>query len=343
MDQETNQTSDEIIELNENHYYITSGGPKKRFQRNFITYKKSLKKYNAKLEKLYQFAVRVHGKPDLIHAHVSMPAGYGAAYLGSQHSIPVIVSEHYSGFFSDNKYFWRLGSFYKEMQKNISGFYTVSPGFKYNIENKTSLEVTGVLPNPINTELFYPDEYSVNNKTINFVTTGNIGLIKGTDILLKAFAFLPSDLKWRLIIIGKPAAKDKKFWKSLLKELPEDRIELLEPVPQEQLKRIYSQNDIYIVSSRVETANVSMLEAMACGCYVITSKINAPETLVSPDVATVYNNTPQALAKCIKTVSKRNLPSRFALRNFVLDNYSYNTLQKKLKITYESHIDNSCI
>ncbi|MFD0976350.1 glycosyltransferase family 4 protein [Salinimicrobium gaetbulicola] len=339
VDQETNKSSDEIIELSKNHYYITSGEPKNRFHRNFFTYKKSLKKYNAKIEKLYQFAVRVHGKPDLIHAHVSMPAGYGAASLGSQHSIPVIVTEHFSGFFWDHKFPWRIGSYYFEMRSKINGFYTVSPGFKTEVENKTKIKVDDVFPNPINTELFSPEPYKNEENIIKFATTGNFGLRKGTDVLLKAFQSLPKSINWQLTIVGKRDSQNA-FWNDLLNLLPQERLKLVEAVPQTGLREIYSQNDIFIVSSRIETANVSMLEAMACGCYVITSTINAPETLLTPEVATNYDNTAEGLRKAILSISQtKNLPARKDLRQFVLENYSREQLKPKLSGIYQSFVN----
>lgn len=338
VDLESQNNSDEIIELQNNHYYIAAGISKSKYQRTIFCYGKTLKDYHSKLENIFKFAVERHGNPDLIHAHVSMPAGYGAGLLGKKHNIPVIVTEHYSGFFSDNKFPWRLRSFYRKMRNNIDGFYTVSPGFKDHIENRTDLRVDGVLPNPINTDLFFPEIQLVKKKRLRFITTGNFGLIKGTDILLKAFAALPSHIDWQLTIIGKQDLKNQALWNTLLDELPKDRIKVIDPVPQKKLREIYSQSDVYIVSSRIETANVSMLEAMACGCYVISSKIKAPETLLSCQVANTYNLSVEGLQNVIVEVSSIDLPNRAELRQFVLNRYSYKSLQKKIKTSYLKYL-----
>ena len=338
VDLEAQNNTDEIIELQNHHYYIASGISKSKYQRTIFTYGKTLKDYYSKLESIFRFAVERHGNPDLIHAHVSMPAGYGTGLLGKKYNIPVIVTEHYSGFFSDNKFPWRLGSFYRQMRNNVDGFYTVSPGFKDHIENRTGLRVDGVLANPINTDLFFPEKKLVKDNRLRFITTGKFGLIKGTDILLKAFSTLPSNIDWQLTIIGKQDLKSQDLWNALLAGLPEERIKLINPVPQDQLKEIYSQNDVYIVSSRIETANVSMLEAMACGCYVISSKIKAPETLLSSHVSITYNLSVAGLKNAIINVFNNDLPNRLELRQFVLDHYSNISLKKILKTTYLKHV-----
>jgi len=335
VDLESNSNNEDIIELKENHYYISAGHKKNKFYRTKFFYGKILNNYILKLEKLFLKAIETHGKPDLIHAHVSMPAGYGAAFIGKKYDIPVLVTEHYSGFFSDIKYRWRIEKFYQEMSENISGFYAVSPGFAKKISQSITIKVNGVLPNPINTKLFFINtEYKRTNK-LNLVTTGNVCSIKGTDVLLNALKLLPPEIIWELKIIGKKTNIHHSIWEKMFENL--NNVSIIDPIPQNELQDIYSNSDIYIVSSRIETANVSMLEAMACGCYVITSRIDAPETLVSNEVSESYNNTPEGLAQAIINVSQKNLPNRETLRNFVIENYSYEALEKQLIKVYEKH------
>jgi len=337
VDLESNTNNEDILKLNENHYYISAGNKKNKFHRTKLFYGKILNNYIVKLEKLFLNAIEINGKPDLIHAHVSMPAGYGAAFIGKKYDIPVIVTEHYSGFFSDIKYPWRIGKFYKKMRTMIDGFYVVSPGYAKRIKNKSKIEVDGVLTNPVNTQLFKMDNSHEKGDVLHLVSTGTIGKIKGTDLFLKALKLLPDTLNWKLTLIGKQPSKNLTYWQVLIKSIPEKKIKLISFLTQEELKTVYSNSDIYIVSSRIETANVSMLEAMACGCYVITSRIDAPETLVTNEVSETFNNTPEGLAQAIINVSQKKMPDRETLRNFVIENYSYKALEQKLINVYEKH------
>lgn len=57
-----------------------------------------LSAYCRTVEKLYKAYVKKHGKPDILHAHVTVPAGYAAAKLGEKYHIPVVITEHSSYF-----------------------------------------------------------------------------------------------------------------------------------------------------------------------------------------------------------------------------------------------------
>ena len=46
-----------------------------------------LSAYCRTVEKLYKAYVKQHGKPDILHAHVTVPAGYAAAKLGEKNII----------------------------------------------------------------------------------------------------------------------------------------------------------------------------------------------------------------------------------------------------------------
>ena len=49
------------------------------------------------INRLLERAVKDHGKPDVLYAHFSYPAGAVAADLARKHQIPLVVEEHYSG------------------------------------------------------------------------------------------------------------------------------------------------------------------------------------------------------------------------------------------------------
>lgn len=335
---ETDVEDDRIEEIESNHFYSDLYIKKHTFSRTYLFYNNILKKYEKRLETMFNIAVEKYGKPDVIHAHVSMPAGYGASIIGQKYNIPVVVTEHYSGFFSDNKYPWRLGFLYKQMRNRIDGFYAVSPGFKDKIYKRTGLTVTDCLPNPINIDLFKINNTESKQDVVRLVSTGDIGITKGTDILLEAVNKLPEDVNWELLIIGKnnpfPAIDD-------LKKLPiiKRRVTFIERVSQEELCSIYNNSDIYIVSSRIETANVSMLEAMACGCFVVSNSIGAPETLLDNSVSEIFDNTADRLAEALlKATKRKEMHARTEMSNFVQKNYSFEVLSEKLKDIYKSLI-----
>jgi glycosyltransferase involved in cell wall biosynthesis len=334
VDQDAAINSDQNIIKNAEHYYLASPIKKNRLTRTKLGYRRVLTSFTKDLDSLYKEAIKEYGTPDIIHAHVSMPAGYSAAIIGNKYNIPVVVTEHYSGFFSDIRFPWRIKQYYQEMRKRIAGFYVVSPGFKKNIEAKTSIKVNGVLPNPINVNLFSPSGERQIEPVLRLISTGDVCMRKGTDILLQAVNNLPEEINWQLTIIGTQPS-DNAEWE-LLKH---PKVKLLPRKNQDELVGYYSNSDVFIVSSRVETANVSMLEAMACGCYVITSKIGAPESLLDNTVAEFFTSeNADELCEKILTLPKVD---RCTQRDYVLKNYSKNEILTRLQGMYNDTLVNS--
>lgn len=331
-----------IRSLNEHHLYTPVPRPTKWYQHLRFSYGGFLCKYVRRLREVFRVAMERWGRPDLLHAHVSLPGGYGASCLGREFNIPVIVQEHYTGFESDARFPWRTGCFIAEMGRRIQGFYAVSPGYAQRIERTERVSVTGVLPNPIDTDLFVPSGRMDVDEVFRIVTAGNMDRRKGTDILFEALRQITPRLDWRLTLFGETSQRHA-FSRWLDDPDFSRRVSLPGKVSQGQLQRAYSHSDLYVVSSRIETANVSMLEAMACGVPVATTSCGAPETLIDETVGiAVKPNDPAALAEGIMSVARN--AARYdpeGERQFVLKRYSKPVVAKMVMEAYQKALSRS--
>jgi len=325
--------------LTDNHIYVPVPRATKRHQRTRFFYGVFLRKYADRLRELFGMAAERWGKPDILHAHVSLPAGYVAALLGHENSIPVIVQEHYTGFESDARFWWRMGCFVRKMGRRIQGFYAVSPGYAKRIERTGLVKVTGVLPNPIDTELFQPLSRVKSETPFQIVTAGNMDWHKGTDLLFEALRNLSGRLDWSLRLFGDTSNIDQ-YAQWLDDPDFSARVTLPGKVSQDELVKAYSSSHLYVVSSRIETANVSMLQAMACGVPVVTASCGAPETLIDESVGVaVKPNDPQAFAEGILEVARNaQRYDRKALRRFVEERYSKPVVANMVADAYEKAI-----
>jgi len=119
---------------------------------------------------------------------------------------------------------------------------------------------------------------------------------KRVEISLRALKLLPND--YTLNIYGIEAEKDYVAEiKSLVKELDlESRVVFKGTVPMQDLKDIYSSHQL-ILNMALETIDKTMLEAMTCGCYPVTTARNA-ESIGIKDAS--HEDTPEALADFIQ-------------------------------------------
>jgi glycosyltransferase involved in cell wall biosynthesis len=114
------------------------------------------------------------------------------------------------------------------------------------------------------------------------------------------------------------------------------RIRLSGKVNQVDLSRFFASSDLYVVSSRMETANVSMLQALACGIPVVSTLCGASETLLDPSISILVPvGNPEALAKGILEMAGRisDYPAE-KLRGFVEENYSLKAVGSKMAAIY---------
>ena len=109
-----------------------------------------LSAYCRTVEKLYKAYVKQHGKPDILHAHVTVPAGYAAAKLGEKYHIPVVITEHssyFERFFEGSTAKYGLYAARHSVMTCVSGYMTDILKEKHNIPAE-------VLPNIVNTKAF---------------------------------------------------------------------------------------------------------------------------------------------------------------------------------------------
>ena len=142
--------------------------------------------------------------------------------------------------------------------------------------------------------------YGVTSSFVLFVSS--LWQYKNCDGLLRAWALARGELKNRqLVIVGK--GRDEKYvaqLHSLAAELGISRdVVFVGAVPLEETVRFYHAADALVYPSLNETFGLPILEAMACGCPVVTSNISAmPETAGGAAVLCDPND-PASIARAI--------------------------------------------
>lgn len=227
----------------------------------------------------FKLATERFGKIDLIHAHVSYPAGYIASKLAEEFGAPYVLTEHMAPFPFPSLV--RNGKPIKEISdafEKASMAVAVSPSLAKRIASFGYREPM-VIPNVVDERCFSIGE--PNAKRFVFFTLCGLTDQKGIDHLLEAIALWnpPAD-QFEFRIGG--AGPMRSIYEALAARLGvSDRVRWLGSVSRDDAPRLFRECHVYVMPSRHETFGVVYAEAIASGKPIIATRCGGPEFIVN--------------------------------------------------------------
>lgn len=257
-----------------------------------------------KYRRLYKQAVtdyvRKSGTPDLVHVHVGMKAGTIARWLKKKKKIPYVISEHWSGFLpeadekiSDQPVYLR--SLWKKVMAGASDFSAVSAHLANAIQQQFGIKKISVIPNVVNTSVFYPATKVSNN--LRFIHISGLEELKKPKTIIEAFAIVKRAYPSAVLDIFGPGEKQLKDLATELQAEP--NIHFHSEIPQQQLAEFIRQSLALVLYSSYETFGCVIIEANACGIPVVLSDIPVFHETVTEGINGIFvrPNDPGALAE----------------------------------------------
>jgi glycosyltransferase involved in cell wall biosynthesis len=219
------------------------------------------------------------GPIDLIHAHVSYPAGYVAALLAKEFGLPYVITEHMSPF--PFPPLMKNGQPIREIRhafEHAAASIAVSPSLAKRVAS-FGYPMPRVVPNMVDERSFALGEPK--SEKIVFFTLCGITEQKGVDHLLEAIALWnpPSDsYEFRIGGVG----PKRKHYQAMANALGlGDHVKWLGAVSRDDAPELFRQCHIYVMPSRHETFGVVYAEAIACGKPIIATRCGGPEFIVN--------------------------------------------------------------
>lgn len=129
---------------------------------------------------------------------------------------------------------------------------------------------TVVVPVGVDTSIFFPEQRD-QTEIFKMLVIGELIPRKNYTLVLESFRQLNKlNDKIHLTIIGK--GPDKYLIEDFIRNNRFDnKITFIDAVPNNQLQQYYNKADIFLLFSKVEIFGMVLLEAMACGCPVIST------------------------------------------------------------------------
>jgi glycosyltransferase involved in cell wall biosynthesis len=240
---------------------------------------------------------------DLIHIFFGIPTGLLCV---PRPKCPYIVSLRGSDVPGDNARFaldYKIfGPVLKTIWKNASGLVACSEGLKQRGRRFFQQAEIDVISNGVESDIFSPASHPRQQGRWRLITVGRLSVTKRIDILIDAVELLK---KQGYDIIFTIAGGGSGL--PLVERLVAERniggiINVLGRVPNEQMADLYRKNDIFISATMQEGMSNAMLEAMASGLPIVTTRCEGLEELIRDNGIIVENATAVDLAMSIKAI-----------------------------------------
>jgi glycosyltransferase involved in cell wall biosynthesis len=289
----------------------------------------------------FQQYCAAHGTPDVIHAHNVFYGGALALHLKRKSGVPVVLTEHNTSYMEGLIIFPRQPAIIREVLRGVDVRLAVGGSLRTALLTYTPEQPIDVIGNVINTDFFTPADAAPPLSPFRMLTIGTLETRKAHDNTLRAFALAcaqsPVDL--RLHVVGDGVTRDSLIALAQTLNIA-DRVVFHGRQTREQVRDHLRAAHVLISSSLVESFGISMIEAMACGLPVISTRSGGPEDFVAPhtgELVPVGDDAAMATAM-IRMRDHYADYDRAAIRAHVVARYSEPAIIARLEAAYAQAI-----
>jgi glycosyltransferase involved in cell wall biosynthesis len=242
------------------------------------------------LWKGYRYILKQYGKPVVVHNHVVFPAGYFASFISALHNLPLLITEHWSGYTkADGRYaklsflhhylaqkaFARakavsvVSSFLKEAITQTGLLNTSSKLYiTSNVMNEGSEDIMLRQFNPQQPKALYIGNLNDHEKNVS-------GILEACARVVQQYP------EFKITIVGGGTQKADFEMKARKLGLLNWNVFFTGAVPNHTLPDYYKAADFFVLNSHFETFNIAAAEALLYGLPVVSTRCGGPEEFVN--------------------------------------------------------------
>lgn len=295
------------------------------------------------IQKLYDQYMKGN-KPDIIHAHCCVWAGYAAMKLSEQIGIPYVVTEHATLFqLHRDEISEKNDKVIRKIFQKAARVICVSGAFAKLIESyRPDIDVVG---NVVNCDAFVPRADSEKHRGVRFLTVCYMEeeaqlYKKGIDILIQAWTEVVKKYTDVKLVIGGGGSAKTKVEQWVEEHGISKYVEFTDALDREQVIQEMQSCDCFVLPSRYETFGVVYIEAMACGKPVIAVANGGPDDFVKPFNGLLIKpgaeELVQAFYEMIGHLTRGNYYQEEKISNYIKSKFSYEAIAEQLEAIYNS-------
>lgn len=239
----------------------------------------------------------------LVHAFFGFPTGF----LCRNGSLPYIISLRGSDVPGSNLRlqldYKILAPVFRRIWKNAAALIACSEGLKNRALSFLPSVSIDVIPNGVDCERFSPAEKDPKRQPLKLLTVGRLSVTKRIEMLIEAVELIDKEgLDVHLSVAGGGGLEDHLRQMIGRKGLGR-MIEMTGRVEPENMPEKYRQSHIFVSATMQEGMSNAMLEAMASGLPIVTTRCEGLEELISDNGIVVEQPTARAIADAVKDLA----------------------------------------
>lgn len=261
--------------------------------------------------RLYDLYVSRYGHPDIIHVHSSTWGAYAASLIKKKWGTPYVVTEHRGMFgclcqMARDFFVPAYDPFFREGFSNADYIIPVGDLLIPKIREYLTRDVPiKVVSNIVDTDFFVPGTEPKPHTPFRWISVNGYYPVKGYDILLPAFdSVCDSGADVTLTLVGENF-EQAGFQNILAQCRHKDKIRFTGELDREGVRRELQNADAFVMSSRVESQSVAILEALSCGLPIAATEVVPSYTLPKESGIRVAVEQPNLLADAMIQVMNR--------------------------------------
>ncbi len=282
---------------------------------------------------------------ELVHAHTAYTDGSAGLAIARRFDVPLVITEHTGPFtiLTRNPVvrFWALRAMNGASRiLGVSRAQCDAVGQYLNPRLRGRLEV---MPNVVDVELFHrPAAWNPDPQAPRILFAGYFVPIKRLEHLLEAFARLSVEIpaaRLRLVGGGENPGQEEDLRGQIAARGLGDRVEVFGYQPREALAYMMREwADMLVLSSQAETFGCVLIEALACGKPVVSTRCGGPEDIITADFLgrLADNQDPADLARAMGEVAG-NLaafePAR--IRRHAVETFGFAAVARRIAALYD--------
>ncbi|MGA2323255.1 MAG: glycosyltransferase family 4 protein [Sedimentisphaerales bacterium] len=243
---------------------------------------------------------------DLVHAFFGLPTGWLCYRTANR--LPYIISLRGSdvpGGHARLQFEYKLlGPLLKRIWTDASALVACSDGLKNRAMRFLPSANIDIIPNGIDLDKFHPASSRELSGELKLLTVGRLSVTKRFEMLVEAVEILSKQGKnVRLTISGGGGLLAE------LKNLVEQKkltyiINLTGRIESEKMPDVYRQHDMFVSASMQEGMSNAMLEAMASGLPIVTTRCEGVDELISDNGIVVGKDSAETIAEAINNLAE---------------------------------------